>query len=319
MSSYYCTKTGGWIRLDRMASLPYPEQGSLEGFRLAVVNGELYAAGGECKIPDPVRGPRRYTKQCLDNFCKYNVDTNKWLELPPMMSMRKSFVMLDHKRDVFVFGGRTTARLPVMGVEKFNSVEHRWIKCSSFPMGLSLNDMSAVSFGDMIIVVGSRVIPTSDLIIQLFMYDPSKDVWHFIELNENIVSHNMCRLLLTSHVNKLFLVYSDLIQSRDLVSQNNDMIPKVQEVKLNFINNTASLSAVDQKQNRLMSPRVQAFCIGDCVFVSRNRCVLQVNAVKGDDSGYDLSKWEELDDQDNAFKVIVLFTIDKQQLIRIDS
>ncbi|XP_072015441.1 kelch-like protein 6 isoform X2 [Amphiura filiformis] len=292
---------GSWKKLDNMASIPYPTHGSLSDFSLAVVNRTLYAAGGKSK----------YTDVYLNNFCKYDVDVNTWIELPDMLTKRETFVMIGHEKEIFVIGGMCD-RDPVVAVERYSIVDNCWQKCA--PLLFKIMCASAVSYRGRIIVVSYLVrdatMDTVQLVLQV--YDPSKDMWHCVLKERLEDGAKPYPQLLTVQGDTLFYVrFKSLLADGKYIQK-----PEVQKVELNFDLNPPGivLCTLDDDQCAVRPASLKAFSINGQLFVSEYKYVQQVNVMKGDDGVYDLSRWENIGDASQGS--VVPFTFNKRSVIK---
>ncbi len=309
---------GSWRKLNKMAVLPYPDHADLQGFSLVAVDGTLYAAGGESKRTFMSRGrplALRCTKLCLNNFCKYDADINKWLELPPMTSKRKAFVMVEHDMDIIAIGGSGDNNKLLEEVECFSIAENYWMQCS--PLKFPVSYASAVSFAGKIVVLGTRQ-NLSDAFMIIQVYDPCKDEWHCVLYKPADEGIDQYSQFLTVQADMLYLV-SFKTYLLGLGDEMYMLTPRVQRISLNFDLDppVITLSTVDQEQSTIRPKNIQAFCINNQVFVCKYDHAQQVNVKKGEDGAYDLSRWQNIgySGQGN----VVPFTFDKRKLVkRID-
>jgi len=126
----FSPKTNKWTRL---ADIPKPAT----NFAMAVVNGKIYAIGGD---------------QFQDANREYDPETNSWKLLTPMPTARQHINCGVHGNEIFIAGGLTSWKNITQKHEVYNVLTDSWSEKAAIP---SLrNNATVVSLNSLMYVLG---------------------------------------------------------------------------------------------------------------------------------------------------------------------
>lgn len=143
------TQLNAWIRIASLAKGRWRH-------KMAIVNGEIYAAGG-------FDGTKR-----LSTVERYNMFTNNWIPGTPMLEAVSSAAAVTCMNKLYIIGGAVEDYGNTNKVQCYDPEEDKWTYKSPSPF--SQRCISAVELDGMIYVVGG-------LLSTIFRYNPKTDEW----------------------------------------------------------------------------------------------------------------------------------------------
>jgi hypothetical protein len=162
ITSVFGTEEDSWATLASMPSARYD-------LGVAVVDGKMYAIGGDRSGPDP----------SLGNNEMYDPETNTWTTKEPMPTARKNFGITVFENKIYVIGGYSSSGGTLEVNEVYDPKTDSWETKSSLPtprMGLCLETVNEKIYA----IGGDRpgIYPPYPVLSNLTeIYDPVTDSW----------------------------------------------------------------------------------------------------------------------------------------------
>ncbi len=160
ITSVFGTEEDSWAALASMPSARYD-------LGVAVVDGKMYAIGGDRSGPDP----------SLGNNEMYDPETNTWTTKEPMPTARKNFGITVFENKIYVIGGESSLGFAPLGEnEVYDPTTNSWATKASLPtdrMGLILESVNGLIYA-----IGGNthgVFPYLSPLNEI--YDPITDSW----------------------------------------------------------------------------------------------------------------------------------------------
>ncbi|KAI3380397.1 hypothetical protein SNEBB_001128 [Seison nebaliae] len=95
---------------------PIDRIANLKNYRSIVVHNQLYVLGGQCAS----------TVQVMSSMIKYCPITNKWHNMPSMLTGRKNFEILKLNQLIIVSGGQNRNDEILTSIEYFDTIKEKW-------------------------------------------------------------------------------------------------------------------------------------------------------------------------------------------------
>ena len=266
---------------------------------------KLYAVGGLLKYKTYSLDwegfyPSSKTSTLKANFLAYDMELNKWNDLPSLKKPRKSILLVHSGGFLYAIGGQNEKDTQMNDVERFDFTKNEWQTMASLPD--KFRWVSAVDYKGIIVVYGVSVQHYREHENRMLVFNPYKNVWqaklseicedesaYFENLNRDpvLVVHNghCYRVLYDNSRNTK--VDSDLF-----VSWYEHRQPRVNLLAVHIL----KLSVGQEiKQDLIPLNKSGAFCIHDDVFINSRGSVLKTDVKLSTDkkkSAKDLSKWK---------------------------
>ena len=308
---------GMWTDLDRFARLPFPAHVQLCDYVVMVAHGQLYFAGGESRETsvnnqaDPVCF-EDYTS-CLNSFFQYNIPTNKWDHLKPMLVARKAFSMVVVEQFLYAIGGLDRQGNVLLDVESYDISKNAWTQVAHLLEAVRC--LSSVVHDGKILVCGTqesmqytpmdnRYRYFGDMIIQL--YDPAKNIWHRVYKICYPLNWQAHSTVLTVQCGVCYRVCYEC-------SMWHTNRPRVNRLVCDFLSDVPAVG-IGEGYDQGCIPvenNLKGFCLNQQVFINIHGFISKLDVEVTENKCVDFSRWSRLGDHT---KGIAWFMFDKRRL-----